>query len=128
MSSGATGSTQDGYLLRLLRIFAASRIFVNQTWLRERKMQPGVLLTHRAGHVLRDGDRRNASAATARSASQISKTAASVPAAKPVRNNGLHWREEMFSAGLLKISAADFIAWNLRCDSQNRNTATMTSV
>src|ERR1700719_3075915 len=37
-------------------------------------------------------------------------------------------REEMFWLGLLKISAPDFIAWNLRCDGQHRNTAAVTVV
>src|SRR5216684_2618838 len=34
-------------------------------------------------------------------------------------------REKMFWVGLLKISAPDFIAWNLRRNGENRNTAAM---
>src|SRR6202035_3296568 len=37
-------------------------------------------------------------------------------------------REKMFCMGLLKISAPDFIAWNLRRNSENRNTAAMAVV
>src|ERR1700688_187565 len=37
-------------------------------------------------------------------------------------------REKMFWVGLLKISAPDFIAWNLRRNSENRNTAAMAVV
>src|SRR6202162_2982200 len=37
-------------------------------------------------------------------------------------------REKMFWVGLLKISATDFIAWNLRRNCENRNTAAMAVV
>src|ERR1700688_919535 len=37
-------------------------------------------------------------------------------------------REKMFWVGLLKISAPDFIAWNLRRNGENRNTAAMAVV
>jgi len=37
-------------------------------------------------------------------------------------------REEMLWLGLLKISASDFIAWNLRRDGQDGNTAAVTVV
>jgi hypothetical protein len=37
-------------------------------------------------------------------------------------------REEMFGMGLLKISAADFMTWNLGGDSKNRNPAAVTVI
>src|SRR3984957_8648762 len=37
-------------------------------------------------------------------------------------------REKMFWVGLLEISAPDFIAWNLRRNCENRNTAAMADV
>src|SRR3989442_1234849 len=128
---GGAGCAGDCDLRRLIENLGQRSDFVlgrTHAWCRLRKMQPRLLFDRIAqGDISRQGNHRN-------------------PAS---RECGLHGnlqdpghllglrnqftivaalREEVFRAGLLKISAADFIAWNLRRDGQDRNTATVTVV
>ena len=131
MSSGAAGAAEDGYFLRAIQQVRQHVDFVvgrTHGGLRLGKMQPRCLLDRISqGHIARDSNHRNAAA----------------------RDGGLHGdlqharhllrmghqlavmaalREEMFGMGFLKISAADFVAGNLRRDGQHRNAAAMAIV
>ena len=129
MSSGATGAAEDGYPFGAIQKVGEDPEFFSegQPWLRLRKMHPRPRDGIPQGHVARNGNGRNASP----------------------RDCGLHCdledarhllrlrdqftvvtalREELIRMGLLKISAADFRAGNLRGDSQDRYAAPMAIV
>src|SRR5208283_175937 len=79
------------------------------------------------GHIARDDDDGNA-AAGQRSLYGDLQDAGHLSGLRDELTIMAALREEMFGVSFLKISAADFVAWNLRRNSQHGNAATMAVV
>ena len=131
MRSGTARSPEDRCLLRVVQYLCQHREFLiggTHTGLRRRKVQTRPLFDGIAkGHVARQGNDGN-TAPRQRGLHGNLEHAGHLLGLRNQFTIVAALREEMFRVSFLKVSAADFIAWNLRRDGEDRNPAAVTVV
>jgi hypothetical protein len=130
MRSGTARTAKDGDLLRRVEQLRQCGNFVlgrTHAWCRLRKMPPPLFDGSAQGHVSGQGNHRNAAARAGGLYGDLQDSGHLLGLGHQFTIVAT-LRKQMFRVGFLKISAADFMAGNLRRDSEDGHPAAVTVV